>query len=685
MKKLKIYLADLIHNQYAYNYTVPLNIGYLAANLDLHFSNEIEFQLFKFPDQLITSLKNDPPDILALSNYDWNVNLNKTVLEITKELDPNIFTCMGGPNIRNRAEGTKTFLNSYENLDAYVLYEGEGAFVELIKYFLGQSHPPLHLLKSGVTLPQVAYLTQNDQHLIMGGLLPATSSKNIPYPSAWLGGYMDPYLNCSYYPLSPIIETTRGCPYACTYCTAWGSEATGVKTIRQFPLDIVFDELEYVFKKANQEFYLFLGDANIGILDRDLEIVQKVKDLHQRYGKVTSLGIDTSKNSLDRNMEVYKILGDLSIPTFAQQTFNDTTSIHIGRKNVTYERTVALVEDVHKNGTSISTDLLMGLPGESKQDHIESFKKAFDAGFDKFQIADIRLLLGTAMEEEQTRKKYGIVTKVRVIPNAFGVYDGRKVIDYEHCIRKTNTMTEQEFLELRLLNAHIFIALNMEIGRPLLDLAGNHGLHPIQLLADISSSPPKDRFPLLHDYFKEYTEQAGSEWFKDQQTADNHYFEENTFKHLQEKGFPKLNYEYASLLITNQDYYNEFLEWICYNLTKTLPELKSSIVEDIRNFTDKRVCRLPINYDNDSINLSITSVKELSRYLQYSNGENRPNTDTSIQIEFSISNKMLESLQNMMSGIKGARSERHAVQLVLQYHNKGFLRQCQIKKQPVTH
>ena len=37
---------------------------------------------------MIESIRNDNPDIVGLSNYDWNVNMNKTIFSITKENNP---------------------------------------------------------------------------------------------------------------------------------------------------------------------------------------------------------------------------------------------------------------------------------------------------------------------------------------------------------------------------------------------------------------------------------------------------------------------------------------------------------------------------------------------------------------------------------------------------------------------
>ena len=90
-KKLRNYLADLIHDRHLYNYYVPLNVGYIAANINKRFGDLVETKILKFPDDLISKMKSSPPDILGLSNYDWNVNLNKALIKIARQINQDVF------------------------------------------------------------------------------------------------------------------------------------------------------------------------------------------------------------------------------------------------------------------------------------------------------------------------------------------------------------------------------------------------------------------------------------------------------------------------------------------------------------------------------------------------------------------------------------------------------------------
>ena len=672
-RKPKIFIADLIHDQRIYSYCAPLNIGCLAAKLDESFGDAIETRLFKFPAPLIEAL-DERPDILALSNYDWNVNLNKAVIQMARATNPDVFIVMGGPNIRRGPEGAKQFLSERSDIDVYVVNEGEGAFAGLVGHFLGSpGHLRETLIRARVVLPQIAY-TSEDRSLVFGPLSPSASATPIPHPSAWLTGRMDQFLDVVSFPLAPIVETTRGCPYACTFCTAWGTAATGDKSIRQFPLETVFEELHYIFRQSKNPFYLFVGDANLGILERDVLIAEELRRLADRYRNVIGIGLDSSKNMVKRNIEIYRILGDLSIPTFAQQTFNIDVSEKIGRKNVSQETVQELVAAVHADGCQISTDLLVGLPTENRQRHIDSIKKAYDCGFDRLQVSDIRLLKGTEMEEDYQRARYGLKSKVRIIPNAFGDYFGSKVIDYEHCVRETSCMTEQDFLDLRLLHAHMFVTLNLEIGRPLFDFSTRHGLHAIDLLAAVSVRPPAAAFPALFRYFSFYLDQARGEWFDDEDAANAHYFQQEVFARIMNEGFPKLNYDYAARLALEPSLKRELVGWIACILKDRLPDVDPAVVDEIALFSEARIMSVPLDETPQVLFFSEAAMREIAGYL---GGAPIPAGGLA-PIRLTAEPHHLDLLRKNLEQYGASNSLALAVQLTLQYASKALVRRAEV-------
>ena len=83
-------------------------------------------------------------------------------------------------------------------------------------------------------------------------------AKDIPFPSPWLTGLMDQFINNTSFPLQAMVETNRNCPYQCHFCV-WGD--FDLNKIRVFELDTVLEEIRYIFKRTKFNFNFWFADA----------------------------------------------------------------------------------------------------------------------------------------------------------------------------------------------------------------------------------------------------------------------------------------------------------------------------------------------------------------------------------------------------------------------------------------
>ena len=224
-----IYLADLCYfHDWDNIQPLPLNVGYIAAYLKQKHP-EVSIEIFKDPIKLLNKILNKPPDILALSHYEWNSNLNLAILKHMKQKNANTVTVMGGPNFNAvDLDWLQNFFQERPNLDAYIYGEGEWSFTRFVELLQGNdkkiSNIPFEELPGSVFYfdKQLNKIINNPRNFV--------ERMNLTdHPSPYLTGILDPFLTDTN--LSPLIETNRGCPYACTFCN-WGN-ATQEK-INQF-------------------------------------------------------------------------------------------------------------------------------------------------------------------------------------------------------------------------------------------------------------------------------------------------------------------------------------------------------------------------------------------------------------------------------------------------------------------
>ena len=97
---MKIFFGDLVHTWDKRGiWTFPLNVGFIASYAKKYFTEakiDCSLKLFKDPQKMIDAIKNEKPDVVALGYYQWNVEINRKVHDVTKKHLPSSLTVGGG-------------------------------------------------------------------------------------------------------------------------------------------------------------------------------------------------------------------------------------------------------------------------------------------------------------------------------------------------------------------------------------------------------------------------------------------------------------------------------------------------------------------------------------------------------------------------------------------------------------
>src|SRR5687767_8961650 len=99
--KMQIFLADLVHDYRPNHFCTPLNIGFVGSYLKSQFGKDVAIRLFKSPGKLMETMRVEgAPDVVGLSNYSWNLELNRAVRDRLAETSPRTVVLEGGPHMR---------------------------------------------------------------------------------------------------------------------------------------------------------------------------------------------------------------------------------------------------------------------------------------------------------------------------------------------------------------------------------------------------------------------------------------------------------------------------------------------------------------------------------------------------------------------------------------------------------
>ena len=246
MSKDRIYLGNLVYPGEGVSF--PLNIGYVAETLKQFLPDQFEIELFTNPKELEYAIEHAPPRMLALANYVWHRNINKQMIQYAKDVSPSTITVLGGPSFaKSEMEWLSNYFETHPFLDFYVDGEGEWKFLEIAKQGIKHGYN-VNLMKpymlQNIFFPEGTAFSEGTRVLEHTGLLLKASALD-QIPSPYLMGSMDKFFDNE--ELAPMIESVRGCPYACTFC-CWGDPS--VNKIRQFSVERVKAEIDYIAEKA---------------------------------------------------------------------------------------------------------------------------------------------------------------------------------------------------------------------------------------------------------------------------------------------------------------------------------------------------------------------------------------------------------------------------------------------------
>jgi radical SAM C-methyltransferase len=449
--------------------SMPLAAGYLKASAlaDDAIRGAMDIRIFNFgggdsaPAMAERMFRDGRPDVIAFSVFGWNYRSSGHLSETFKQLVPDGWALFGGTHVA--FQGERVF-RQYPTVDVVSNTEGEFVFRELLRaYLAGRSVSELDDI-AGITFRREdgTLVTTADRERIqdldtipsplLTGSVPLTDARGeFRYDVA-------------------LMETNRGCPYRCAFCY-WGG-AIGQK-VRAFSRDRLREEMELLAHHEVQT--VVLCDANFGMLKQDLEFIEDVIRIKERYGFPRALDTSWAKNKSKVFYEIVRSMtkaGLQSSFTLALQTLDDTTLELMQRRNMRLNDWEDLVRWLHEEGLDCYAELIWGAPGETRE--------SFLSGYDRLaryvnRIAVYPLLLMPNTAYTQAKSKLGFVT-VR------GEGD-----DFEYVMAHNEmTVSENEDMQRFLLWARA-LAENMvfrHIWRPLRELVGIAQSAAIQSVMD---------------------------------------------------------------------------------------------------------------------------------------------------------------------------------------------------------
>jgi radical SAM superfamily enzyme YgiQ (UPF0313 family) len=551
MKKLKVLLCDARHSTVgSHSNYVPIGIGYIGSYIKEEVKNvDMELILSVDPDEIFTLLKDWRPDVVACSNYIWNTNVSNAICEEAKRIKPNTLCILGGPEFP-AGTGQRTIMNTnadqtydkcYDYLlkrpsvDYFAWSDGEVVVLEIIQRFIDEKFSVENLNKNDEPIKGCASISLDKKKLLVGKYLARIGMEGSVKSqgrdiilSPYTTGLLDKFLDGNFL---PAFETARGCPFMCTFC----DQGLDASKVTAFSSKRLMEEFWYVgeimSKHENGTKNISIFDSNWGLFEKDVELSELLLEVMNKYDWPQYIDCLTPKSNRENLIKINDTLKNRVAIGLSMQSMNIQTLADVKRKNWTTQEYIDFVIKIRKRGKASNSEMIIPLPGETKETYFEGIKFLMDHHIQPMTYT-LMMLCGAELGRDAAIEKYKMKGKWRILPKQFGEYNGKKVVEVEQACIETNTMNFEDYLEcrnysfvLKLLSSQPFLPI-FKIAKELNISWFEVSQKTTELLKD------KNYDGKLKEIFNNFCIESSEELFETQQEVIDFYSIEENYQKL---------------------------------------------------------------------------------------------------------------------------------------------------------
>ena len=121
-----------------------------------------------------------------------------------------------------------------------------------------------------------------------------------------------------------------------------------------------------------------------------------------------------------------------------------------GVRDISSKEIVDMALKSSEIGANTYSEVILGLPGDTKEKHFQTLKTLVESSFTTISMYQLMILPGTELGSKETKQKYKMRTKYRVVPRCYGSYEIFKkesnVAEIEEICTSNNTLSFDDYL-----------------------------------------------------------------------------------------------------------------------------------------------------------------------------------------------------------------------------------------------
>ena len=326
-------------------------------------------------DKIISHINSTKINLIGFSCYLWNIEKILDIGFFIKQNFPNIKILLGGPEVGFDEE---YYLTTYHQIDYIITSDGENSHHELLQYLDGL-----------IDIKEVSNLRYLDNGNYVENKIILPDLSKIKLATLDVNDLKNRVV---------YLESGRGCPYKCSYCTA-----SLDNKVRFFPLDEVINTVKILMEKEVK---------TVKFLDRTFNANMKymidILDFIDKNNKCTTFQFEIVVEKFNQQAidKVASLKSKFLRFEIGIQSTNDIVNESVCRRQnmELLEKNLKLLQDT--NMVDLHVDLIAGLPYETKKLFIKSFNRVFSYKAKELQLGFLKFLRGTKMMDYIKEHEY---------------------------------------------------------------------------------------------------------------------------------------------------------------------------------------------------------------------------------------------------------------------------------------
>jgi radical SAM superfamily enzyme YgiQ (UPF0313 family) len=333
------------------------------------------------------------PQVIGITSRSLDLPSAQVLARIAKEINKGMVVVLGGPAATTCPERVL----QDQNIDFVVRGEGEITMTELLKT-LQSPKPDFHSI-DGLSFRESGRIVHNKRRALIKDI------DTLPYPAKPLLLYTDKLPRWAYNVINGDIVTSRGCPYACTFCanhSVWGSRKARLRKAEYVVEEILYQKDTYDIRE-----FVFWDDLFTVSRSRTVEICNLLLEKKANVNWLCLVRADTIDDEL---LSLMKQAGCVEVQIGVESGSNRI--LKKMQKGITVEQTKKAAEMMNRSGLRWHAFLLIGIPGETKEEMEATMNIIPELKPSYVQLSAFAPYPGTVLYEELKEK--GLLTENEV-------------------------------------------------------------------------------------------------------------------------------------------------------------------------------------------------------------------------------------------------------------------------------